>query len=121
MGLWYLRNNFSIRVHDCDTTLRLAFEKHLKRLDLDGKGRVSVSTHVTRPNWDNMLHWCYLIWNNELPDLSLEDSYKKWTVVLEAAHGIVTAGGHQLPWDVCKAQLLHLRRMAGRMDSRWLK
>jgi hypothetical protein len=108
-------------VHNCDTTLRLAFEKHLERLDLDGEGRVNLYTVLIRPNWDNLMHWCYLIWNNELPYLYLEDCSKKWTTVLEAAHGIVAAGGEDEPWEIRKAQLEHLRKVAGLVDPRWLE
>lgn len=33
LQIWYVKNYFSIRIHDCDISLLLAFDKHLHRLN----------------------------------------------------------------------------------------
>lgn len=111
--MWYLSNEFSIPISDCDATLAMAFAHHIKGFDKNHIDSALVQSNVRmlgRGNWSNLMTWCKAIcekdtlWFSEPKPFDLDG---KWAVVV-SAHALTVQLRKHI-WKECEEALGQLR------------
>ena len=75
-------------------------------------------------NWQNLMEWCYYVWEGELNTLTSKDGQDPGPVATAicAAYKIAKLSRAELTsWESCQLQLEALRMVAGRVGSKWLE
>jgi hypothetical protein len=119
-SLWFHTNIFHLNVVDCDATLADTFNA-INRNGTQLCVNMHFSFHRHQPNWHNLIAWCHRSYKSRLAfGLRNEDASPPMTVV-QSAHEIVAAAIDEgASWAMCERQLEASRKVAWKLDARWL-
>lgn len=124
--LWLRANTFQIDIDDCDMTLFNKFSSLVREVTRTGSGvwrfdRMDAEWrfHLHTANWPNLMDICLLVWKgaSEIITSTPDDEL---TVVHAATEIAASAREARTSWETCRAQLGSLRRVAGRLNPKWL-
>lgn len=119
--IWYFRNWFTIYVESCDSSVLVAFTKHIERYQ-EGREKVDFTQFADGEcNWAGLMNWCKSVWAGEIPTMGegqMPDEGYEMTI--DAALGIAKAC-RGVDWMICEKALETYRPVAGVVDQDWFK
>ena len=114
-SIWFLQNEFSITITNCDDTLLKAFDTFIG--DFDDDGEVSLELQLGGgKNWANLMKWCenVYLWNSDFWEV--DDDMNKYESVVAAAHDIAN---NVVYWKQCEHALGDLKIVVQALDKGW--
>ena len=121
-GIWYNVNDFHFEVNECDASLLIKFERHLKAV---GYPQAAVTSFPNGKDWINLVEWSRPIWQgdcrplSEYPCYPFEEDDEEDTVIT-AAHGIAVQFRGHSHQDFERA-LGHLKPVVAMLGVEWVK
>ncbi len=140
LEIWYAHNTFQLTVTDCDGSLFRAFFEMMKRDHIniqDPTSRKAAAASATRPaskpflgiptkftgkSWPNLLAWCEIAWKENCCYVLEYDGRASSTfTVVHSALDLAQRCSGTMRWEQCLGLLDALRRVAGKVDRKWLE
>lgn len=123
-GIWFSKNTFQLRVHNCDGRQISAFDRY------NGEKLPQPNTMMFfgRRNWANVLSWAHLVHQGkgyvlgnsfpQSPTLVPPRSREVWDVVYAAT--MMAYNLSHLPWENVEKNIELIRTAAGHASRLWL-
>ena len=121
LKLWCYSNKFALRTHNCDTSLLIKFESHLKATGVDD---AEILMALYGKDWSKLMVWCKAIWEQGtrgMNDAERSEDYDAEEAVIRAAHRIAMKADFEDDWARCEEELAELRFVVSRFDGAWLR
>lgn len=118
--IWHQKNTFLITVANCDPSMVLKYEAY-ERL-IPGHVMQCTMRPIGRPHWANLVKWVHMVLARRCGGMTVGESPLDASLVVAAAHEharqVRSMGGNG---QELEALLGTLRKVAGRLDARWLE
>lgn len=117
-GLWYNSNTFAVEVKDCEASVLLAFDQHLREVGQDKMIYQIITPRTNRGNWANLREWSRAVWKWETRPYPKHEDRDRYEAVYYGAHDIAVR--HQdRSWEVCESALESFKFVVATFDWTW--
>ena len=129
-GIYLTKNNFFFEVRDCDGSILIAFNKHIRAsTDIGSDLNMGFRTTDSGANWTNVMSWCKANFVGDCHYYSIKEDGDRFVRNPSSVHTVV-GGAFELvqaqkdqeaTWEQCTRILKIHRHVAAKMDDRWLR